>query len=305
LSGQHTPRAAAVLASTITKVHPGSGRSPGVVDLPVVRDPLGYYFIPGTMLKGTLRKLAEKTWGSDNELVKCIFGPDTNDEDKHAGMLAFHDLYPLLVPAPSDELGAVYVTSCTLIGRAKAILDALRVDGSIKRFVEALAGKCGSVPGSGGLLLASNEGSAGEENIMVGPLELKVKRDSVELDDEILNVLGGLHPLYATVPPRDRIVVLGEGVAVSVLDSLLLRVTRVRLDSKTKTVSSGALWTEEYIPWGVLLVGAVTETGIKTEKCNNISDPIGELGNLVGTGVIVVGGNETVGSGVLRVKLEF
>jgi len=66
------------------------------------------------------------------------------------------------------------------------------------------------------------------------------------------------------------------------------------------------LWTEEYIPWGVLLVGALTETGIKTEKCNNISDPIGELGNLVGkTGVIVIGGNETVGSGVLRVKLEF
>ncbi|MCE4628419.1 MAG: type III-B CRISPR module RAMP protein Cmr4 [Desulfurococcales archaeon] len=286
-------------ASALTKVHPGAGRSPGVVDLPVVRDPLGYPFIPGSMIKGSLRSLAER---KAQDKVRCLFGPDVSDPNKHAGALAFSDLYPLFVPAPSIEHGVVYLTSPALLSRAAALLrEAGRTE--IAESLEKLASGASRGP--------VFTGQTKNRRVSVGSLEFEIpetetmSRSNPEFPESLYN---SLNPLYNTLPPKDRILVVPEEQAVLAVDAQLLRVARVRLDDTTKTVAKGGLWTEEYLPWGTLFLGAIFATGFKGSGCDKIGNPLLELVNIIKrnnneeTFSIVVGGKETVGSGLLRAK---
>ncbi len=112
-----------LLASALTPLHPGAGRAPGAVDLPVVRDTLGYPYIRGTMIKGALkthlaRKLncnhvtAEKgpnRINCDHDRDKysqlyCLLGGEVGEGDKGASAVSIQDLYPLFIPAPAYVL---------------------------------------------------------------------------------------------------------------------------------------------------------------------------------------------------------
>ncbi len=287
-------------ASALTKVHPGAGRSPGVVDLPVVRDPLGYPFVPGSMIKGSLRSLAERR-AQDKDRVKCLFGPDVSDPNKHAGALAFSDLYPLFVPAPSVEHGVVYLTSPALLSRAAALLREAGNTG-IAESLESLASEASSGP--------VFTGSAGNCRVSVGSLEFKIKTSETKNTSlsNLEQIYNGLNPLYSILSPKDRILVVPEEQAVLAVDAQLLRVARVRLDDTTKTVATGGLWTEEYLPWGTLFIGAIIATGFKGSACSKIGNPLLELVNILKKAnnkeifSVVVGGKETVGSGLLRAK---
>ncbi|ALU12357.1 hypothetical protein EYM_02755 [Ignicoccus islandicus DSM 13165] len=46
---------ALVLASALSHVHVGVGRSEGIVDLPVIRDGTGVFFLPASSLKGSMK----------------------------------------------------------------------------------------------------------------------------------------------------------------------------------------------------------------------------------------------------------
>ena len=282
-------------ASALTKVHPGAGRSPGVVDLPVVRDPLGYPFIPGSMVKGSLRTIAERR-GNGNSVV-CLFGPDVESPEKHAGALAFTDLYPLLVPAASAEHGVVYLTSPYLLARAAALLrEAGR--SKVAEGLEKLAENAASAPVFTG----------GSGRISAGSLELENVSQGAS-PKGLEELYKGLNPLYTVLPPKSRILVVPEDQAVLAIDAQLFRVARIRLDDNTKTVARGGLWTEEYIPWGTLFLGAVLDTGFRGRNCSGIGSPLETLHRILSQGAgpdgfsIIVGGKETVGSGLLRARL--
>ena len=63
-----------------TSLHPGSGSSTGVIDLPVQRERhTGFPIIPPTGVKGTLRQQAELLWpktdGKLHSTVSVLFGP--------------------------------------------------------------------------------------------------------------------------------------------------------------------------------------------------------------------------------------
>ncbi|MEB3807073.1 MAG: RAMP superfamily CRISPR-associated protein, partial [Desulfurococcales archaeon] len=107
-----------LLASALTPLHPGAGRAPGVVDLPVVRDTLGYPYIRGTMIKGALKThLARKlncshvTTGKGPNRINydhdkcsqlyCLLGGEVGEGDKGASAVSIQDLYPLFIPAPA------------------------------------------------------------------------------------------------------------------------------------------------------------------------------------------------------------
>ncbi|MBE3588399.1 MAG: type III-B CRISPR module RAMP protein Cmr4 [Thermoanaerobacteraceae bacterium] len=77
-----------------TSLHPGSGQTAGVIDLPVAREAAtGYPVIVGSSLKGALRERAEQLWGRDNEKVYEAFGRQEN-----AGAVAVTDARLLLLP---------------------------------------------------------------------------------------------------------------------------------------------------------------------------------------------------------------
>ena len=294
-SGVVNPASSILVATALTKIHPGAGRSPGIVDLPVVRDPLGYPFVPGSMVKGPLRTLLTYRIGKP-DLARCLFGPEVNDKEKFSGALAFTDLYPIFMPAASPGLGMVYVTTPSLLSRAAALL---RYAGQSKIAggLENLATEASGNPVFTGRI---NGG-----RVQVGGLEVTSVR-SASAPEGLEGLYNGLNPLYKGLPPSERLLVVPEDLGTLALDGLLLRLTRVRLDSLTKTVAHRGLWTEEYLPWGTLFLGAVVDTGFRGANCKGVvgDNAIAKLNNEVGGDFYaVIGGKETVGSGLLRARI--
>ncbi len=300
-SGSHL-----LLAAALTPVHAGAGRSPGVVDLPVVRDPLGYPFIRGTMIKGALKTalLSKNDCISGNsgkekcKQVLCALGPEKGESTKGASKYSILDLYPLIIPAPAGVLeggialgGIVYVTTPALIARAASIAE-FNVDGLR---VEKPTLYHGRATGTATLLVASRVvgvSLASSSSLPNGLAELLSKA-----------VEEGLHPLYKVYNPASNLLVVPDDTGRVLIDSLLYRVTRVRLDRVTKTVEGGALWTEEYLPWATLLVGKIVDTGFRNEYCSQADVDIKEFLDNNGLNSIVVGGKESVGAGLLKLKL--
>lgn len=96
-----------------TPVHPGAGRSLGVVDLPVAREAAtGYPVIVGSSLKGSLREKAEESNGRDDDAVKRAFG-----RQEHAGDVLVSDARLLLLPVRALDRASRFVTCPQLIER--------------------------------------------------------------------------------------------------------------------------------------------------------------------------------------------
>jgi CRISPR-associated protein Cmr4 len=108
-----------------TSIHPGAGRSLGVVDLPVAREAAsGYPVIVGSSLKGALREAAEHLRDND-PAVQRVFG----DRD-HAGEVLISDARLLLLPVRSLAAASRWGTCPHLIERyrrdlARAGIEAL------------------------------------------------------------------------------------------------------------------------------------------------------------------------------------
>ena len=98
-----------------TPIHPGAGRSMGVVDLPVAREvTTDYPVLVGSSLKGSLRDKAEsmsKEKTSSLDPDKCFGRPD------HAGELMVSDARLLLLPVRSLTQSFRWTTCPHLIER--------------------------------------------------------------------------------------------------------------------------------------------------------------------------------------------
>lgn len=89
-----------------TPVHPGAGRSLGVVDLPVAREAAtGYPVIVGSSLKGSLREAMEQRLRKEHPTVQAVFGNQTQ-----AGAVMVSDARLLLLPVRSLAGASRWVT---------------------------------------------------------------------------------------------------------------------------------------------------------------------------------------------------
>ena len=246
-------RAGLVLAASLTKIHPGAGRSPGTVDLPVVRDPLGIWYIPGSEFKGALKTFLarrKKCIGDGKVDCKscgklcCLLGGETAEPG--ASSLALLDLYPVLVPLPSSRKGIVYVTGRPLLARLKAAAEASGEQDLAKTLEDILKMKSIQNLKSGeAVLLAQGGQKVGYDFVAGRRIKLKCKHIKADI---LWDALKSVSPLLRHVPPKGRVLVADESLLTVLLDSALIRQTRVRLNRSTKTVLEGGLWTEEYIP---------------------------------------------------------
>ncbi len=303
------------------------------MDLPVVRDPLGIWYVPGSEVKGSLKtSLGHKLNcipiknnqyiidcnNNDCKKLCCLLGPDI-EGDKGASKVSISDFYPVLVPAPSAEKGVVYVTGKLLLARLKALLDAAETantggtrnnSNTLTGFIENLLKdleddkayiiNIGRPPGES---TTTGDNGDGEKNVYLGTIILKAKVKEMPSNPDI-SMIEELHPLYKALGFSGRILVIPNNALKAVLDSLLEKRTRIRLDRAKKTVAAGALWTEEYIPWGTLLAGIIIGTDFKNTYCKNGGDTgLDTLKNWIEEELgssLVVGGKETVGSGLIK-----
>jgi len=342
--GVHGPpskgsRGLVLLGYAATPLHPGVGRSPGVVDLPVQRDPMGYPIVFASSVRGALKAECGRRLDSGGDcftsdgrlacgkgncsICCCLFGHEPGEEQA-AGLLSVLDFMPLAFPVPSLDLGYVYATTPYLARRATSILDAIGAGGGLEGLKQSLSniGELGLGAGQSPSSLHGCLGSAGKVTLVLQEYESVEKLDNCQ-GLKILEALGGLAQDISS-----RLVVVPDGEGPLYFEKSLIRITRVRLNIATKTVSGKALWTEEYIPAGTIFLGGLIATLPKKNKyCKNTlkgGDGEGERNlvrdedmqailerfwnamNLNENNVMymIVGGKETIGKGIIKLQVH-
>ncbi len=261
-----------------TMVHVGTGRSLGVVDLPVAREPAtDYPYIPGSSLKGALRDLYRQLKNGDG---KELFG----DQDR-AGKVRISDAQIVLLPVRSLE-GAYKWVTCPLVlerlGRMMA-----------RAKLECVPDKPVNVP----LWIPKDRREGQEEAIFLEEREFYLSQS----DPEPLSPWSELlKKLIAHEATRSRlesqlVVVSDDDFAWFARYALAITARNV-LDEETKT--SKNLWYEEALPPDTLMCALVH--CMDKQAAKEIAGLLKE-GN--GKGFLQVGGNETTGQGWMSIKV--
>jgi len=253
-----------------TSIHSGSGRSVGVIDLPVARESITCYpVIPGSSLKGSLRDKAESfKHGDANEW----FGDQTG-----AGKLLVSDCRLLFLPVRS-LIGSMKWATCPLL---------------IERFQRDLtrAGFClqFSVP-------AVEDGTA-----------LSRDDDVIYLEERQFNVVGpppedfvqatGFLVLHDATRKRlfRQLVVLSDNDFRWFAEFGLPVQARNKLNDDKR---SEGLWYEETLPPDTVMYALIT---------SRTSEGIDYVKNLFSskyTPYLQAGGNETTGQGWFAVSVQ-
>lgn len=279
-----------------TPLHAGSGRALGNVDLPIQRERVtGYPVVQASSLKGRLRAEGKAKKMPDLEVV---FGPDTENADKHAGALSPGDAKILLFPVRSLAGVFAWTTSVEVLNRFRR--DATMV---------------GVEPGW------STPEAPGEEEALIGSAALKAG-DKIVLEEftftpddsqaQTVQVIGEWLAKHA-LPQTDeydywrkelpkRLVILPNDDFRDFVTFSTEVATRIKLDPDTKTVDEGP-WSEEYLPTDTLLYAPLMATPSRKPdgklSGQEVLQAVKDL-NLTRT---QLGGNETVGRGSVYLRL--
>jgi CRISPR-associated protein Cmr4 len=249
-----------------TSVHPGAGRSIGVVDLPVAREATtGYPVIVGSSLKGALRQAAEQHYGMGPQ-VNAAFGTPGR-----VGGVAVSDARLLLLPVRSLSAASRWATCPQLIERLGR--DLVRAGRRVELPVAEV---------SQGEALTKAEGQ-----IFVEECSFRVRG---EPSPALINALMLLiKDNYEGVRSRlcDRLVVLSDDDFTWFCDFGLPVQARNQLVDETK--QSQNLWYEESLPPDTLMYALLHSRDI---------DALTIVSSIFDNDAYVqVGGNATVGQG--------
>ncbi len=253
-----------------TPIHPGTGRSMGVVDLPVAREAAtDYPLLVGSSLKGALRDKAET---KKSEAVDERFGrPD------HAGDLLVSDGRLLLLPVRSLTGSFRWATCPHLIERYRR--DLARA---------GLAPRPEIPPVEPGSALAAGHGS-----LFLEERQFRISRDAPA------DLIKAIEPVVLHDETRKR---LGSQIAVLHDDDFAWFVryglsiqARNVLEDGTK--KSKNLWYEETLPPDTIMYALVM--GRRDETLDWLEALFPE-----GDPYVQAGGNETVGQGWLAVTVR-
>ncbi|AGJ62070.1 type III-B CRISPR module RAMP protein Cmr4 [Saccharolobus islandicus] len=277
----------------ITSLHVGMGRSSGVVDLPIQRDPQGFPIIFSSTFKGALKQYCGTVYNAINNngridcskanVCCCLFGGE--EETDVTSIISISDLYPIAIPVPSLDKGYVYLTSRYLINTVVDLFNAVNYEEGVKLFSS-------TVP---------------QSKVTIGT---DIEVPLVKVSSNLLNILSSLSSIAKK---------LNEGIAIEDDDSKavlevergIIKYTRNRINLNTKTVVTGSLWTEEYLPHGSIFAGIMSlNTPRRNKYCN--SDKICDdecayqkVNEFVKNKefYLNVGGKETIGKGIVKVRI--
>lgn len=287
-------------ALAVTSLHVGAGRNPGVVDLPIVRNNLDLPYIPASALKGSIKSACLLMHRSEPRRCERVYGWDIRvrretPENPYVSPVAFTDAHILLFPVRVEtEEGVHYgyaageynlrllYTQLGLLARLDRGLE------EVKRVVECVLerGGCGGA----------------SENLVMNGVFVPARRLEGGAAEGLRSLIPGAGEGSAQDMLSRNIYILNDDDFKSVVESGIIRVTRVRLNYRTKTVEHGALWTEEYIPeltvfWFFTLYRDTEAEGgsVDAEEARRMHHEVLEK---MGYNV-AVGGRETIGKGLI------
>jgi len=299
-------KASLLLMKTVTPLHIGVGRVTGVVDLPIIRDALGFPVIPTSSLKGALR--SQLSEALNKEEIRVFFGPEPGDEEAYMGALAFTEGYLLAIPVRSVRGIWALATSPVLINRFLKMIQMMQsLEPSAKEHEELCEEllKEGESMGVDQALLCEE----GEKKLSI---EIMDKR-SIIINEEFQfeckqskNIREFFESIRVSEPWRG--ILLHDDMIRDVVERSIPRRSRIRLKKAEKIVEEGGLWSEEDLPaetffFTILLYSKPRKPD---EKIKDVDGVKGKIINLLLSdvkqkrGYAIFGGHETIGRGVVE-----
>ena len=280
-----------------TALHPGSGTTVGVVDLPVQRERHTQWpVVPAASLKGVLRdacrRRIEGKSGREADAdprVVVAFGPPTSEADKHAGALTVTDARILAFPVRSLRGVFAWVTAPAVIAR-------LNRDLALASLAPA-----GSPPSPERERAACAEGS---------PLLVGDGQDKLVLEEFEFSRSGSADPVagwiasnaVADEATRERLqrhlVLLHDDDFTHFVRHATEVVARVALEYERKTVRQGALFYQEFLPAETLFYAVVLASPSRRDDDGTSAAAILSYLKESLPRVLQLGGDETTGKGI-------
>ena len=284
----------------LSALHCGTGRSAGVVDLPIARARATQLpIVPGSSLRGVLRQHVTDRGGSDAE---TLFGPRRirSDRDTFAGALSIGDAHLLALPVRCLA-GVVSYVTCPFILRRHA-RDLKRAGASPSVLPNAPDKSAARVtPQSVNLVEQVAKNDSKVRKLVLEDLDIQAHGDAA-LEPWARRIARTVHPVDADAQNDvvSRFALVSDDVMSFLAETATDVRARIRLDPDTGTVSKGALWYEENLPaetvlWGVFAV-ADSSNDSRTAEDLTRSVPDDEL--------LQLGGNAGVGNGLVRFLTE-
>lgn len=302
------PQIRIITMQAITFLHPGTGQTTGVVDLPVQREVHTEFPIySASGLKGALRDKAETSkWGIGALTVKTLFGGDlpTDNQAPPAGSLTLTDARILAFPVRSLQHVFFWVTCPMVINR-------------LKRDTKLVGPPETDIPeisGGPGIDKAWVTQGAGVTN----PLVL----EDIALEPQSPDAINQIAHLIQTLAGEDsgfdanRLAILTNEDFKYFIRHATQISARIKLNKdKTTTGEGGNLWYEETLPPETILYALAlchkprlpangsgrTEGDEPIESATAVAQKVEELLN---DHFLQIGGNETVGQGWCRMNVH-
>lgn len=282
-----TAEAALLFIHAQTSLHPGTGAALGAVDLPVQRERHTQWpTIAGSSLKGVLRDACRPV----REDWLAVFGPETAEADKHAGALSLTDARVLAFPVRSLKGVFAWVT-------CRAVLERLCRDLELAKAVKRM--ELCNRPVQGEALCRRDE-LALDGKLVLEEFEFACTGAA----DSVANWIAdqAVADDFTRSRLRSHLAVLHDDDFTHFVRHATEVVARVGLNYDTKTVKSGALFYEEFVPPETLFYSVVLASASRRE---GRTMPAAEVLSFVQRRtppILQIGGDETIGKGLCAVR---
>lgn len=298
-----------------TPMHAGSGSELGIVDLPIQRERhTSFPKIESSSLKGAIREAFERSGANELTIHKAFgFDKDSASEEvrgaipererEYSGALGFTDARLLLFPVKSMKGIFAWIT-CPKVLKQFAEdmrLAERRVDGLDRIIRLSLEQNKCTTTRHNDLIVKGSKG----ENVILEEYTFKVssKSDDLAIFGEWLsrNILSYGHETWADKLKTDIIILPNDDFKDFVNLSTEV-ITRTKIDNATGTVASGALFTEEYLPAESIMYSLVLTASEFKAQDRLEEDTIRSFFAENLPSVCQIGGNATLGKGIVSTK---
>jgi len=288
--------------------HFGTGRAVGLVDLPIQRCvrtqlPIGQ----ASSVRGVFRSYL--TLIGEQNLAKQLFGPEPGERLLEAGNVTFSDAKLLLMPVRSLVGLSCWLTcphSLEELRSAIARLGRLRTSpppqlSDAERALNEVLGK--PINRDEALVVEGTENVMdGRLVLLDGELDLTAKEDRQvgRLAAKLAELVGSEGYMRSSLEKRFA-VVCDDLFKLSTLRGLEVA-TRIRTVYQRKTVERGGLWSEEYLPAASLFFCEMYAHS-RTAESEGLRELVNNFVKLVNDKRLFVGGKESVGRGLVRIRI--
>lgn len=305
-----------------TPLHAGSGSDVGIVDLPIQREKhTDFPKIQGSEVKGCIRNAfrnmnkdliivdkevistkLEKYESNRDKTIELVFGPEESGDFQ--GAIGFTDARILLFPVKSMRGVFTWITCPYVLNRYKKEMELAGKRLTIKDIPieNTVPEKCEIFVKDNKIVLEEyTYDMNGDDNCT------KLAQELADLIFPIEKKLG-----FWNKKLRNNLVVLSNDDFKEFVNMATEVITRTRINPKTGTVQSRALFTEEYLPGETVMYTLALSTEIKQEEGKRgIFDKITTVsGAKVVMGYVLnnipetmqIGGSQTIGKGLVRIE---